>query len=593
MSALWTTRPPRVNPCPARLALLLASVAGAALLGGARPAALRADPPQLEPEVQRRVNIAIDKGVRYLRSTQYPTGTWADEKGAHRVGYAALPGLTLLECGVPASDPAVQRAAQFVRYNIDKLDRTYELALAILFLDRLADRKNKTDRLWIEALSLRLIAGQTPTGGWSYRCPVLDADQHRSLMAYLKMKNLTPAKTPAYWKSLPIFQNPADLVNEDPKDKSQEPQLGTTDNSNTQFAILALWAAGRHDIPVQRSLKLIARRFETSQNQDGSWDYHYRYGGSGQHRPAMNCVGLLGLAIGHGLAQPKPPAKVPPLPLQPREVAALVAVPRPLSLVPPLERTLRERIAAAQERARQKQDPRVVNGFAALDRYIGRPTGRLENLPRGNLYFLWSVERVAVLYSLPKLGTKDWYLWGAEILVANQDRDGHWQDGGYHGAAVPIDTCLALLFLKRANFTQDLASALPFHPESLTQQIVEKLPTEKQTTSPPILQEPVEKEKTPKQPPPAKKVEKTPVLSTAVSKDSAAGKPIRTDVPEKNLTWLWILIALLVAVVVLEVAMAIFQPDYFPFLVVRRKKKEEEDDRPRKRKKKRAQARPA
>ena len=70
-------------------------------------------------------------------------------------------------------------------------------------------------------------------------------------------------------------------------------------------------------------------------------------------------------------------------------------------------------------------------------------------------------------------------------------------------------------------------------------------------------------------------------------------RPARADVTEKNLTWLWILIALLVALVVLEVAMAIFQPDFFPFLVVRRRRKDDEDDRPKRRRKKRARMHPA
>src|SRR5206468_645731 len=55
---------------------------------------------------------------------------------------AALPALTLLECGAGASDPAVQKAAAFVRANATKsaiTSPTYECSLAILFLDRLGD----------------------------------------------------------------------------------------------------------------------------------------------------------------------------------------------------------------------------------------------------------------------------------------------------------------------------------------------------------------------------------------------------------------------------------------------------------------------
>src|SRR5262249_7646553 len=75
----------------------------------------------------------------------------------------------------------------------------------------------------------------------------------------------------------------------------------------------------------------------------------------------------------------------------------------------------------------------------------------------GRVYYLmWSLERVAVAYDLKTIGHKDWYAWGAEILVASQGADGSWE--GEHGA--PVDTCFALLFLKRTNLAQDLTSSL-------------------------------------------------------------------------------------------------------------------------------------
>jgi len=70
-------------------------------------------------------------------------------------------------------------------------------------------------------------------------------------------------------------------------------------------------------------------------------------------------------------------------------------------------------------------------------------------------YFLWSVERLAVALDLNTIGGKDWYTWGAEILVDNQEADGTWS-GNYQTA----DTCFALLFLKRANLAKDLTTAL-------------------------------------------------------------------------------------------------------------------------------------
>jgi len=77
-----------------------------------------------------------------------------------------------------------------------------------------------------------------------------------------------------------------------------------------------------------------------------------------------------------------------------------------------------------------------------------------------NLYFLWSVERVAMLYDLKTIGGKDWYGWGAQTLLPNQFADGHWQGGFYHGHSPHLDTCFALLFLKRSNLVPDLTENL-------------------------------------------------------------------------------------------------------------------------------------
>src|SRR5207248_8189752 len=99
---------------------------------------------------------------------------------------------------------------------------------------------------------------------------------------------------------------------------------------------------------------------------------------------------------------------------------------------------------------------------------------------------------VGMLYDLPTIGDKDWYRWGAEVLVANQRPQGHWEGGGYHGATPVIDTCLALLFLKRANFAKDLTNVLPFNPRDLSERISQMNPVQK------------EKEESKSQPPPSK-----------------------------------------------------------------------------------------
>ena len=63
-------------------------------------------------------------------------------------------------------------------------------------------------------------------------------------------------------------------------------------------------------------------------------------------------------------------------------------------------------------------------------------------------YYLYSLERVGVLYGIRKLGGHDWYLEGARVLLNAQKPDGSWDAS--HFKHPTWDTCFAILFLKRA-----------------------------------------------------------------------------------------------------------------------------------------------
>jgi hypothetical protein len=65
-----------------------------------------------------------------------------------------------------------------------------------------------------------------------------------------------------------------------------------------------------------------------------------------------------------------------------------------------------------------------------------------------------------MLYGLSKINDKDWYHWGAEVLVEAQQKEGSWTGGNYPGTMPMADTCFALLFLKRANLAKDLTVKL-------------------------------------------------------------------------------------------------------------------------------------
>jgi predicted Zn finger-like uncharacterized protein len=396
---------------------------------GVRPVAKKKKPAppliELSPEEQKQVDAAVQKGVAFLKARQQSDGRW-DAHG-RRLGATALAALTLLEAGVPPGDPALVKAADAVRASARGLHETYDLSLAILFLNRLGDAK---DREVIQRLALRLVAGQHANGGWDYHCPVLPEPDHQLLLGLLQELDRRRGADPA-----DLREHVAKLRGGDPRrlplrggllaDPSQPDRFfrgGAPDNSNTQFAILALWAARSHGLPLDRTLALINRRFRATQLPDGRWGYRdqgevsQHVPGKGQ-LPTMTCAGLLGVAVGFGLQEAGKPA------------------------------------------LRPEQDAVVQKGLKHLSKFIGQPGEHGGRPPMQQLYFLWSAERVAVLYQLKTIEGKKWYHWGMETLLAHQRPDGSWQGGG-HGSEPVIDTSFAILFLHRVNLAKDLTDKL-------------------------------------------------------------------------------------------------------------------------------------
>ncbi len=455
-----------------------------------------AEKPWLPAEEQAKVDKAIARGLEYLRKQQQPNGIWG--AGFHPHAMAALPGLTLLECGAKADDPQIVKAAELVRQHVKIMNDTYGLALCILFLDRLGDPKDKP---YIRTMALRLVAGQTSNGGWTYNCPLLNEKDERELLEVLQ--DSRPARAPESNTGRPAGagaggpgessgrpgekggnsgapnRDPQDLdlpfksgnpnppgVNPMPgnlkgdKTKPSEPAAAratleklapalkkvmalqpaeastrplaptganaANDNSNTQFAILAIWVSGRHDVPTEKVCALIDRRFRTSQGTGGNWGYNYSVNNAIPiGSPAMTAAGLLCLAVGHGATAPAPGEKAP-----------------------------------SKEGL---DDEAIKKGFKHLSEHLGKSGKTRGRQPAGlGLYFLWSVERVGVMYNLRTIGDKDWYAWGSEVIRDHQNADGSWSMGGYPGSYPQVDTCFALLFLKRANLAKDLSTKIEY-----------------------------------------------------------------------------------------------------------------------------------
>jgi hypothetical protein len=83
------------------------------------------------------------------------------------------------------------------------------------------------------------------------------------------------------------------------------------------------------------------------------------------------------------------------------------------------------------------------------------------DLISNDLYFLWSLERVAVVFDLDTIGDRDWYALGSASILAIQQPNGSWKNSeGGNVAGDDVNTSFALLFLCRANIAKDLTSKL-------------------------------------------------------------------------------------------------------------------------------------
>jgi hypothetical protein len=382
--------------------------------------------PPVGAQDQEAIKLMVNRGVAFLKALQGPQGAWPEDSGRGS-GSTSLAALALLECGVPAEDPAIVKAVEVVREASIRETGTYSLSLAIMFLDRLGD---SDDVPLIESMAVRLMAGQGSTGGWTYTCPPIADSEMNRLATLIKRRNVltgrgeVPRQTTTgkrVFTDLPV-EIRRQLENVEVVRATRHDNFG--DNSNTQFALLGLWVARRHGLPVEKALARVGARFRMSQRPTGGWSYNQ----GGEATPAMTCAGLLGLAVSYGIVEDAPENEK----------------------------------NKHKDKPDPGKDPAIRAGLLALGTAVGGPAinfGQHHRGPQGHasFYYLWSLERVGVIYGLDTIGRKNWYLWGATVLAATQSPDGSWQ-GAY--ARCGADTAFGLLFLRRANIARDLTATL-------------------------------------------------------------------------------------------------------------------------------------
>jgi hypothetical protein len=456
----------------------------------------------------KEIDAAVQKGMAYLLRQLGQEQAHKIVKEHRETAESALAGLALLECGQAPESPALVRVTARVREAAFTETQTYHLALYILYLDRLGD---PADIPIIQMLGVRLLAGQNSQGGWTYSAGNISQDQVNELRRALLTAELRTGAVHPNRETKPLSASkPAhDFSRLHPAVARYAGQLlaelaapnsfvtAGDDNSNTQFAILGLWAARKYGVPVEKAFDLIQKRFLATQCANGGWPYA---GTKIPGSPSMTCVGLIGLATAVGrrqerllrsdpqpLPNPRPPAKTssdnstaplkshnndpfflpPPEKAKPTEPDDPFFLPPPPATPPTLPDPTNHNVTgrnARQQPIKPKKHPFEVDpcapnihrGFANLAAVL---QGNFQVLGKGkwarnfahapDFYFLWSLERVGVIYGIETIGNIDWYEYGANLLIASQQQNGSW------GSLV--NTSFALLFLSRSNVVRDLS----------------------------------------------------------------------------------------------------------------------------------------
>lgn len=414
----------------------------------------RAD--ELTPE---RVNEALDKGKAWLAARQRADGAFVVQGGggsmapgalevSYPLGTTALATLALLKCGVPANDPAIERA--FGWMYAQGLGKTYEVAVLVLAIEaRFAPPPE-------------LLEKEEEKKGYA-----TVARRHFAKQA--RPADLAKLKECADW----LVANRAGAVWRYPGAAGDGAEQ---DHSNAQYALLALKSAARLGIPIAQEVwEKVADHFVAQQDAQGEevpWfavpaadgpiqdmvapakrdaaKEEKRPAGGTRERETPRSAERATLRARGWSYLPRKQGEPPPAPGGPLErvstggmtasgIAALVIAKSEL-----------EGNKAAWAKRADPVNQAIRDGCAWLARHFIPDA----NPAAGNIrinwtyYYLYGCERAGVLAGTYRFGGHDWWDEGAAWLLKQQQRDGCWPSES--ALSEQADTCFALLFLKRA-----------------------------------------------------------------------------------------------------------------------------------------------
>jgi hypothetical protein len=307
------------------------------------------------------IQQSIERGAAYLLAAQNPDGSWGLTKSEHAVGYTALVAYALLESGLGLNHPKIKLAMEYLSSHESQM--TYDLAVRCnVWL--IANRRSGGQ--YREALQkdASLLLSSVRSGAYSYYCGTRAS--------------------------------------------------ASGDHSNSQYAVLGVWAAARYGIEIPQAYwQEVLKHWTLTQNSDGGWSYSFS--ASGQKATSDS-------------------------------TATMTAAGRATILVC-ADHIQSEQVLGYGEAS---YITAMQRGMAWLENHFDKAFTHVPTRGLGDIYYyFYGLERVGLANGCKYIGAIDWYRVGLDKILGTQQKDGGWPAGQPAPSTRLTTTAFAILFLCR------------------------------------------------------------------------------------------------------------------------------------------------
>ena len=318
-----------------------------------------------KPLSAEQVRKAIKRGVDNLKKSQRPNGSWVAVDG-YPGGSTALITLAMLNAGEKPNSRQIEKSLKLILEF--KRIKTYEVALRVLALSA-ADASGTRFRATIQSDIEWLLKGQNENGGFGYG------------------------------------------------------DIGSTDGSNAQFALLAMSEASKYDIQIPKSHWQQAKSYWLGLYSEQSGGFSYSRNGT--VTGSMTCAGI----------------------------ASLIIIRENLFDINAAANGDKAKCCGGADDDIQPKLDRAFKWLADHFTVKGNPTGP-NSQARERFYYLYALERAGRFSGRRFLGPHDWYRVGAADLVRTQRASGAWAANNqsrvrFGESQETITTAFSLLFLAK------------------------------------------------------------------------------------------------------------------------------------------------